>query len=140
VEVKCRKEIPTNAEERLRSRDLQRLFLGTLRVIPMVMAVLFLLNIVLSYFGIDYSVISYLAGIGFIPWVFILLASYALKFCEYHRMFRWYLLVNNIICWVDYNFGLPISDREYLSLHFIVAGIFLFIILYLHQKCRKRIS
>ena len=134
MEVKCRKEIPTNAEERLRNKDLQRLFLGTLRIIPMVMAVLFLLNIVLSYFGIDYSAISYLAGIGFIPWLFILLASYALKFCAYHRMFLWYLLVNNIICWVDYNFGLPISDREYLSLHFIVAGIFLFIILYLHQK------
>ena len=140
MEVKCRKEIPTNAEERLRNKDLQRLFLGTLRIIPMVMAVLFLLNIVLSYFGIDYSAISYLAGIGFIPWLFILLASYALKFCAYHRMFLWYLLVNNIICWVDYNFGLPISDREYLSLHFIVAGIFLFIILYLHQKCRKKIS
>ena len=133
-----RKETPTNAEASLSSRTLHRLFLGSLRIIPMVMAGLFLLNTVLSYFDIDYSIISYLAGIGFIPWLFIMLASYTLKFCEYHRMFLWYILVNNAVCWIDDNFGLPVSDRGYLVLHFIIAGLFLFLVLYFHQKCRKR--
>lgn len=103
----------------------------------MIMAGLYLLNTILSYFDIDYSIISYLAGIGLIPWVFILLASYTLRFCEYHRMFLWYILVNNIVCLIDDNYGLPISDRGYLVLHFIVAGIFLFLVLYFHQRCRR---
>ena len=138
MEVKCRKATPTSAEENLSNRTLYKLFLGFLKVIPMVMAGLFLLNTVLSYFGIDYSIISYLAGVGLIPWLFIMLASYTLRFCEYHRMFLWYIIVNNIVCWVDDNYGLPVSDRGYLVLHFIIAGLFLFLVLYFHQKCRAK--
>lgn len=132
------KEKNTNAEVSLNSKTLYKLFLGFLKVIPMIMAGLFLLNTVLSYFDIDYSIISYLAGIGLIPWLFIMLASYTLKFCEYHRMFLWYILINNIVCWIDANYGLPVSDRGYLILHFILAGFFLFLVLYFYQKCRKK--
>jgi hypothetical protein len=132
------KEKNTNAEVSLNSKTLYKLFLGFLKVIPMIMAGLFLLNTVLSYFDIDYSIISYLAGIGLIPWLFLMLASYTLKFCEYHRMFLWYILINNIVCWIDANYGLPVSDRGYLILHFILAGFFLFLVLYFYQKCRKK--
>ena len=137
TEVKCRKAVPTNVEESLRSKTLYKLFLGFLKIIPMLLAGLYLLNTVLSYFDIDYSVISYVAGIGIIPWLFIMMASYVLKFCEYHRMFLWYIAVNNIVCWWDYNYELPVSDRGYLVLHFIIAGGFLFLVLYFHQRCRR---
>ena len=130
-------EKPINAEASSRSNHLHKLLIGFLKVIPMVLAGLYLLNTVLSYYNIDYSVISYIGGVGIIPWAFLMLASYALKFCEYHRMFLWYLAVHNIICWLDYTFGLPISDWNYVVLHFIVAGIFLFIILWLWKKCNK---
>lgn len=134
MEANYQRETPINAEVNSRNRILYKLFLGFLKVIPMIMAGLFLLNIVLSYFDIDYSIISYLAGVGLIPWLFILVASYTLRFCEYHRMFLWYILLNNIICWIDDNYKLPVSDRGYVVVHFILAGVFLFIILYLHQK------
>lgn len=137
MEVKCQKETPSNVEGSLRSKTLYKLFLGFLKIIPMLLAGLYLLNTVLSYFDIDYSVISYVAGIGIIPWLFIMMASYVLKFCEYHRMFLWYMAVNNTVCWYDYNYELPVSDRGYLVLHFIIAGLFLFLVLYFHQKCRK---
>lgn len=138
MEAKCRKATPSNVEASLSSKTLYKLFLGFLKIIPMTMAGLFLLNTVLSYFGIDYSIISYLAGVGLIPWLFIMLASYTLRFCEYHRMFLWYIIVNNIVCWIDDNYGLPVSDRGYLVLHFIVAGLFLFLVLYFYQKCRRK--
>lgn len=137
VEVKCQKETLTSVEEKSRNRIQYKLFLIFLKIVPMVMAGLYLLNTVLSYLDIDYSIISYLTGVGFIPWSFILISSYTLKFCEYHRMFLWYIIVNDIICWIDDNYTIPISNRDYLSLHFIIAGIFLFFILYLHQKSRK---
>lgn len=134
MEANYQRETPISAEVNSRNRILYKLFLGFLKVIPMMMAGLFLLNIVLSYFDIDYSIISYLTGVGLIPWLFILVASYTLRFCEYHRMFLWYILLNNIICWIDNNYKLPVSDRGYVVLHFILAGVFLFVILYLHQK------
>lgn len=120
------------------SNQQHRLFLWFLKVLPMIMAGLYFLNTVLSYFGIDWTLFSYLVGIGIIPWLFILLASYVFKFCEYHRMFLYYIAVNNVICWLDYTFHLPVSNWNYLVLHIILAGVFLFIILYLHQKEVKK--
>ena len=137
TEEKFLKATPINAVENSRNRVLHKFFLAFLKIIPMVMAGLYLLNTVLSYFNIDYSIVSYLTGLGLIPWLFILVASYALKFCVYHRLFLWYIVANDLVCWIDYNFELPVSDRGYLLLHFIVAGLFLFFILYFHQKCRK---
>ena len=108
-----------------------KVFLGFLRIIPMVLAGLFLSNTVLSYFYIDWSIISYLASVGFIPWLFLMIASYLFHFCEYHRMFLWYIMV------IDYEYTLPISNKGFFLLHVIVAGIFMFLVLYFHQKCRK---
>lgn len=136
VEEKSQKEA-TSAEVSLRSKDLYKLFLGFLKIIPMLLAGLYLLNTVLSYYDLDYSVISYLAGVGIIPWLFLLLSSYVLRFCEYHRMFLWYIAAHNILCWIDYNWELPVSNWNYVLLHFIVAGFFLFLVLYFHQKCRR---
>lgn len=114
-----------------------KLFLGFLKILPMLMAALYLINTVLSYFYIESRTFSYLSSLGVIPWAFIMAASYRLKFCEYHRMFLWYILVNNLICWVDERYTLPIDNWNYFLLHIIIAGIFLFLVLYFHQKCKS---
>ena len=121
------------ASSRLRAERVIRVK-RLLKLLPMLMAGLYLLNTVLSFFDMDYSIISYLAGVGVIPLVFIFLASYAFNFCAYHRMFLWYIVANDLVCWVDYNFELPISNWSYLVLHFIVAGVFLFLVLWLKIK------
>ena len=131
-------DLPVEEKSKLSEYHKSKLFLGFLKILPMVLAGLYLVNTILSYFYIDYEIISYLAGIGFIPWLFILMASYRLRFCEYHRMFLWYIFVNNGICWTDSQYKLPISNWDYLVLHIIIAGIFLFFILYLHQREREK--
>ena len=115
-----------------------KLFLGFLKILPMLMAAMYLANTVLSYFYIESREISYFSSLGIIPWAFIMFASYRLHFCEYHRMFLWYILTNNLICWTDERFTLPIDNWNYFILHIIIAGIFLFLVLYFHQKCRKK--
>lgn len=114
-----------------------KLFIGFLKILPMIMAGLFLMNTILSYFNTENRIFSYLSSIGLIPWLFILIASYIFKFCEYHRMFLWYILANNLICWTDEEFKLPVNNWDYFILHMIVAGVFLFLILYFHQKINK---
>lgn len=108
-----------------------------LKIIPMVLAGCFLANTILSYFGIETEVLSYIAGIGILPLLFIYLSSFVFKFCVYHRMFIYYIFTNNIICFIDDKYGIPISYRSYLVLHLIVAATFLFIILYLKFKLCK---
>lgn len=108
-----------------------------LKIIPMVLAGCFLANTILSYFGIETEVLSYIAGIGILPLLFIYLSSFVFKFCAYHRMFIYYIFTNNIICFIDDRYEIPISCRSYLILHLMVAAIFLFIILYLKFKLCK---
>lgn len=105
-----------------------------LKILPMMMAGLYLTNTILSSWNIDYSILSYAAHL--LGWYLILKASYLFGFCTYHRMFLWYMLVNDVICITDYEFGLPISEWNLFVLHIIVAGIFMFLVLYFRLKCR----
>ena len=134
------KEDLTVVENSRISNHKYKLFLGLLKILPMLLAGLFLLNTILSYFYIDLTIISYLASVGFFPWLFIMIASYLFHFCEYHRMFLWYIMANNILCWADYEYTLPISNRDYFLIHIIIAGLFLFLVLYFHQKYRSSLK
>ena len=109
-----------------------------LKIIPMVLAGCFLANTILSYFGIETEVLSYIAGIGILPLLFIYLSSFVFKFCVYHRMFIYYILVNNVLCFIDDKWGIPISNIEFVLLHIILAGISLFLILFLKFKIWKK--
>lgn len=127
-------------EEKLRSKRLYKIELLMLKLIPMILAFTALLNSILSYFGIDLYILSYIGGISIFTMVFLYLSSYVFKFCEYHRMFLHYVVITWIINIIDYYIGIPVTDLEYLCLQMIVAGISLFIILYLYVKHNKRAS
>ena len=129
-----------DVEEKLKSKRLYKIELLMLKLIPMILAFTALLNSILSYFGIDLYILSYIGGISIFTMVFLYLSSYVFKFCEYHRMFLHYVVITWIINIIDYYIGIPVTDLEYLCLQMIVAGISLFIILYLYVKHNKRAS
>lgn len=129
-----------DVEEKLRSKRLYKIELLMLKLIPMILAFTALLNSILSYFGIDLYILSYIGGISIFTMVFLYLSSYVFKFCEYHRMFLHYVVITWIINIIDYYIGIPVTDLEYLCLQMIVAGVSLFIILYLYVKHNKRAS
>ena len=105
-----------------------------LKVIPMLLALTALLNTLLSYFDIDAPLLSYIGGISLLPLLFLYLSSYVFKFCEYHRMFLHYVSVNWILNIIDYYWGIPVSNKNLFLLYMVITGIFLFLILYYHQK------
>ena len=131
-------------ENSLRNKNLYKIELYLLKVMPMLIAAIYLINTVLSYYDIILPVLSYIGGLSLIPIVFMYLSSYVFKFCSYHRMFLHYIVINDLINLVDYYYTLPISDWQLLVLHMSIAGISLFIILYLyvksHRKATKRYS
>ena len=105
-----------------------------LKILLMILAFITLLNSILSYFNIDLVILSYIGGVSLITILFIYVASYTFKFCEYHRIFLHYIVVTWIINIIDLYIGIPINDLEYLCLQMIVAGVSLFIILYFYLK------
>ena len=122
----------------LRNKDLYKIELYLLKVMPMLLAAIYLINTVLSYYDIVLPALSYIGGLSFIPLLFMYISSYVFRFCSYHRMFLHYVVINDLINLIDYYYTLPISDLELFILHMSIAGISLFIILYLYVKSHSK--
>ena len=121
-------------EANLRNKKLYKIELCLLKVLPMIIALFYLINTVTSYFNMDIPILSSIAGLSIIPLIFIYVSSYAFKFCEYHRMFLHYIAINDTINIYDYYIGIPLDNLSLFSLQMIIAGISLFLILYLYLK------
>lgn len=98
----------------------------------MVLAFIYFINTVCSYFYISIKCLNYIVFILLITFVYI--ASYLLKFCEYHRMFLHYTLVVCVINTYDYYIGFDINDLEMFMVYSIITIVSLFITLYLKIK------
>ena len=125
-------------ENYLKSKILYKTQLCLLKVIPMVMAFIFWINTVLSYFDIDLEVFSYIGSCSIITIVYLYISSYVFRFCEYHRMFLHYVCIIWLINIYDYYIGIPVDDISMLMIYQIITGICLFIILYLYAKNYKK--
>ena len=122
------------------SKSLYKIELYLMKIMPMLYALLSLLNTVLSYLDIDCVILSYIGSVSFITLLFLYITSYVFKFCEYHRVFIHYTTITWILNIIDLYIGIPISDVAYLGVQLIVAGICLFAILYLYVKSNKKSS
>lgn len=122
------------AAEASLNKPLYKIELYLLKVIPMIMAALHLASTTLFYFGIDPEILSYLGGVSFLTLGFLYLSSYVFKFCGYHRMFLHYVVVINLISIYDTYVGIPVTDGALFIINTSIAGIFLFIILYLKKR------
>ena len=115
-----------------------KLFIIVLKYIPSLIALCYILNTVMALFSIYIEPLSNIAGMSLLTWIFLYIATYVFKFCIYHRMFLWYILVDDILNIVDYYYELPIETGNLLMLHNSIIGIFLFIILYIYVKNHKK--
>jgi hypothetical protein len=73
------------AGEVLRSKTLYKMLLYSLKIIPMILALITLVNIITSYFGIDLPILSYVVTGLLIGFVYI--AAEVFRFCNYHKIF-----------------------------------------------------
>lgn len=116
------------------NKHIYKVQLLLLRVVPYILFIGNVSSITLSYFGIEREFLSMLFGVSVTPWVFILVSSYAFRYCKYHRLMIWYCLVTETVSWIDYYLDIPISDNVYFIVLFVITGLFLFCITY----CRIR--
>ena len=119
------------AEESL-SKTLYKIVLYSVKVIPMVVSGIYLMNTVLSYFNIDLELFSYVVQFLFIGQMYA--TSFAFKFCAWHRMFIHYILIIFILNIIDYHIGFPLSDKGMFTLYIIIATVCMFLALYLKIK------
>lgn len=108
-----------------------------LKYIPVLISLVYMINTTLSYFYIDIPVLSNLAGMSILPWIFMYLSATVFRFCLYHKMFLYYILITDIINIIDYYIDIPIEDLELLMIHVTLTGLFLFTIAFLYVKNYK---
>jgi len=118
------------------SKTIYKIELFLLKIIPFILATVYLVNTTLSYFKIDIPFLSYLGGISILPLLFLYLSSYAFKFCFYHRLPLHYITINLVLNIVDEYIGIPLSNRNLYAVYVIIT--FIFIILLVYEHCRKR--
>lgn len=125
-------------EEKLKENR-YKLFIIIIKFIPMLTALCYMSSTIFNYLGYNIELLSNFGGMSLLTWIFIYLASLVFKFCSYHRMFLWYILVDDLFNIIDYYWNIPISTDNILMMHNIWIGITLFTVLTLYVKNHKNI-
>lgn len=111
---------------------LYKLELLLVKLIPVLVSAFYVLNAILSYFNFDNVFVSISVQVLFLSFLYV--SSYIFKFCFYHRLFIYYIILHELLAWYDYLYDIPISDKSYLVLQLIIVGVFIFMIAYFHNK------
>lgn len=116
------------------NKRMYKLELLCVKYVPIIIAAIVLLNAILARFDLYIDELNYIAGTSFLTLIPMYISSIVYKFCKYHRMFIHYILTHKIVATIDIYIGIPLEDGMLLLLYLIIAGIFAFLALYLHQK------
>lgn len=124
-------------EEKYINKSLYKIELVLIKTIPYLISALYMLNSILSYFGIDTNIISHIGGLSLLVFIFLYVSSFAFKFCIYHRLPLYYILICDIINYYDYYIGIPINNKELLILHLILIAMFVLSLVYFKFKSHE---
>lgn len=120
-----------NMEEKL-SIKLVKIFRVYLKVLPIILAITSFTNCFLAYLGFQFKVYAHIFFFLIISFIYV--ASYVLKFCEYHRISLHYIVIVYIINCYDYYIGVPINYIELFMLYSMITFITIIIAIYFKLK------
>lgn len=109
------------------------------KFIPIIISCIYFSNTALSFVGIDLYFLSLLSSTSLLMVLFLYLTSYLFKFCNYHRLPIHYILINDIIQFVDYKCNI-LSNWNAFLLYILISFIFLifYIIFRKHEHCKAK--
>lgn len=108
-----------------------RTFIILTKVLPISIAFIHLINIILSYFYCSDIPLNYIGGISLLPILYLYVASYVFKLCNYYRMFLHYSVIVDLINVYDYYVGLPLDDLNLFMILMTISIITMLIVIYL---------
>lgn len=98
------------------------------KYLPVLIALMYFINSMLSLLDIYISIISYNFYCGFVPLFLIYMCCAVLHYCTQYKAYLGYIAINNLINWLDYEYGFTEDTRIGLI---IVIGTFFCLISYL---------
>lgn len=109
------------------------------KYLPPFMALMYFINSICSLRLIYNSTITFTCSCGFLPLLLIYLCCRVLKYCIQYKAYLGYIAVNNIINWLDYEYGFTEDVR--IGWIIVVGAFFCLIsyLMYIHIRSGKAI-
>ena len=115
-------------------KSLNKIELLIIKVIPFIIMCCYVVNSILSYFNTDAPILAITGGLSILTWIFLYVSSFVFKFCIYHRLPLYYILISDILAYYDNVIGIPISNKELFVLKIAIIGVFILLIVYFKFK------
>ena len=112
-------------------RKVIKRFILVTKIIPILIAIVHLINTVLSFLGSNDIPLNYIGGISLLPIAYLYIASYTFYLCEYYRMFLHYSVLIDLINCYDFYFGIPLNNKDYFILFICITIVTMLLIIYL---------
>ena len=119
------------------SKYLYKIFLGYAKYIPIIVSILYILNIICQYLKTTVPILIYLGGVSFIFITLLYLISFVFQFCYLYRLPLHYVTLGNIIGIIDKHLTLSLSNIALFRIYFIMFGIMLIAYIWLMYKNRN---
>jgi len=115
-------------------KTLYKIELLIIKVIPFIIMLCYVLNSILSYCNINGEILSVIGGQSILTWLFLYISSFVFKFCIYHRLPLYYILISDILAYYDNIIGIPVSNKELFVLNISIVGVFILLIVFFKFK------
>ena len=113
-----------------------KLLLITIKYFPWILAFIYLLGTILLYLELYVSILSWIGFTGIFPLIILYLSSIVFEFCIWHRLPLYYILLCNIIDFLNWiGFGIFLG----LWWHFIIFGFLILLGAYLKNKHNEKV-
>ena len=81
--------------------------------------------------------LSNIAGVSILTWIFLYVSSVVFEFCSYHRVFLWYILIDDLFNIIDYYWKIPLGADIIFRFHNSLIGITLLITMIMYVRDNK---
>lgn len=110
-------------EERLRSKYLYKLYLLSIKYLPIIILIVEILFSLFAYFSLSTVWLSYIACVSILYMVQLYLASYVFRYCYLYRLSLYSIVLTNLLALYDTVFGIPLDDLNMLRVYLVILLI-----------------
>lgn len=122
------------------NKNLYKIFLSGMKFIPNILALIQIMNLVLSYFKTPSFVVTCIGGTSIIFIFLLYIISYVFQFCGTHRISLHYVSLITGLTIFDWYIGIPLNVDSLYTLYAFITGVFItswIVIWYTNRKNPK---
>lgn len=119
-----------------------KLLIFVLKILPAIMASSYVIEMISIFLGFGTQVLVNFIGMIVAPILFMYLASYVFKFCEYHRIFIHYVLILEILTTIKWYYPIIVTSQLVLNISFFLSGLLMLCVVFfnvykIYKKYRR---